>query len=390
MNTSQLPQPWVHSNDQEKMITPQVIVHYNILLANIDRMAHFAKEKQIQLRPHLKTHKTAEIAELQLERGAVGITVAKIGEAEKIVNSFQDQLLSILIAFPTMGRMNMIRIVQLQKKADIILMIDSLEQASELNEFALENQTSFIVMVKINTGLHRCGIEPDEELLVSFVAELLKLKQLLFVGLMTHAGHAYGASSTEERVRIGKYEGETLVKLGHELQQKLGLDHLTISVGSTPTVFISGGINGVTEIRPGNYIFNDKSQVMLGSSTWNDCALRVLSRVVSHPTASRWIIDSGAKTLALDQGAHGKAGVSGYGQVVGHPDLQITRLSEEHGVLEGIPSHPINLGEVLEIIPNHACPVVNLTDQLLVLQEASEENTYTFRTWDVLARGQNA
>jgi D-serine deaminase-like pyridoxal phosphate-dependent protein len=379
---------WIKPAESQQLLTPQVMVHYDTLFENIKGMAQFAQEHGLQLRPHLKTHKTAEIIRLQLEHGAIGATVAKISEAEQIVDALpsQEEKLSILLAFPPVGEINLNRIIKLQKRAKMILMIDSLEQAQALNQFAVKARTSFSVILKINTGLNRCGLEPDEEVVLPFVQQLLTLQNLRFLGLMTHAGHAYGASTEQQVSKIGTYEGEVLVKLGKQLERKLNLQNLVISVGSTPTVRISGAVTGVTEIRPGNYVFFDKTQVTLGSASWSHCALRVLSRVVSHPSPQRWIIDAGAKTLALDQGAHGKSGLAGFGQIVDHPELHITRLSEEHGVLEGCPSSSLNIGDMIEIIPNHACPVVNLTQELLILDQNKQKR---FSTWKVVARGKN-
>jgi D-serine deaminase-like pyridoxal phosphate-dependent protein len=382
-------QTWIKPEEREQLLTPQVIVHSEVLLANIKGMAKFAQDHRLQLRPHLKTHKTAEIVQLQLKHGAIGLTVAKISEAEEMVNALPSQKedFSILLAFPPVGKANLTRITELQKKVKMILMIDSIEQAQALNDYASNFGASFSVILKINTGLNRCGIEPIEESVLSFVQQIQTLQNLQFVGLMTHAGHAYGASTEQQVTEIGTYEGETLVKLGTYLERTLNLPNLMISVGSTPTVRISGAITGVNEIRPGNYVFYDKTQVSLGSASWKQCALRVISRVVSHPSPERWIIDAGAKTLALDQGAHGKSGLAGFGEIVSHPDLHITRLSEEHGVLEGHPSNSLRIGDMVEIIPNHACPVVNLAQELLVIN--NDKQTNNFSTWNVVARGKN-
>jgi D-serine deaminase-like pyridoxal phosphate-dependent protein len=382
-------QPWIKPEEREQLLTPQVIVHSETLLENIKGMAKFAQEHRLLLRPHLKTHKTAEILQLQLKHGAIGLTVAKISEAEEIMKALPSLMgnFSILLAFPPVGKINLVRITELQNRVEMILMIDSLEQAQALNDYAINARTSFSVILKINTGLNRCGIEPDEESVLSFVQQLLTLQNMRFVGLMTHAGHSYGASTEQQVTEIGTYEGETLVKLGKYLERKLNLQNLVISVGSTPTVRISGAVTGVNEVRPGNYVFYDKTQVSLGSASWNQCALRVISRVVSHPSPKRWIVDAGAKTLALDQGAHGKSGLAGFGEIVGHPDLHITRLSEEHGVLEGHPYNSLGIGDMVEIIPNHACPVVNLAQKLLIIDDNKQTNN--FSAWNVVARGKN-
>lgn len=380
------PEKWLTPSVAETLLTPQVIVHEQQLNLNIQNMAEFGKEYSLRLRPHFKTHKTAEILQLQLNYGAVGVTVAKIGEAEEIVSSalFQDRRLSILIAYPIVSELNFQRILQLQKRADIILMVDHLDQARALNSFAERNKTSFPIMVKINSGLNRCGLEPDNGAVVSFIRELLSYHQLVFLGLMTHAGHAYGAGSASELQRIGREEAEVLLSLQKELQEELGLSNIEISVGSTPTARISGAVSGVTELRPGNYVFYDRTQVGLGIATYAHCALRVASRIVSQPAANRWIIDAGSKTLTLDQGAHGQKGVEGYGYVVGEPGLTITRLSEEHGVLEGDPATSLKIGDIIEIIPNHACPIVNLTDELFVLPLVGHPFS-----WKVRGRGRS-
>jgi len=386
-----MPKQWLApSIESDSFRTPQVIVHHEIMNQNIARMAEFAKRYQLNLRPHIKTHKTPEIALLQLQHGAKGFTCAKISEAEALLSSpiLKGKKLSFLIAFPIVGESNYHRVLSLSQEADILLMIDSVEQARRLQKFALVHQTTFSVLIKINTGLNRCGIPVDAAILNEFVSEISLYSHLELIGIMTHAGHSYGATNQEEREQIARFEGESMVSLHHSVYETLGINLPLVSVGSTPTVAISGTIPGVNEIRPGNYVFNDRTQVHLGSARWSECALRVISRVVSTPANNRWIIDAGSKTLALDQGAHGKTGLVGFGHIVEHPHLQVARLSEEHGVLEGNPSTPLHIGDLVEIIPNHACPVVNLTDHITVLK-MGENKQVDFDTWRVRARGKN-
>lgn len=378
---------WLTPDATQKLLTPQVLVQRDQLVQNIKDMAAFAKQHNLKLRPHFKTHKTMEILQLQFEHGAVGVTVAKLGEAEEIVRSplFKETRRSILVAYPLVGEQNLKRALVLQKQADLMLMVDHIAQVKALAAFAEQHHTSFPIMLKINTGLNRCGLTPDSSTVQAFVRELLSYKQLSFVGLMTHAGHAYGASSSTELQSIGSYEADALLELRAELSSTFQLSQLEVSVGSTPTARISGAASGVDELRPGNYVFYDRTQVGLGVASFEQCALRVASRVVSQPASNRWVIDAGSKTLALDQGAHGQQGVAGYGYIVGHPALTITRLSEEHGVLEGEPAHSLKIGEIIEIIPNHACPVANLTDELLVLASGAKAPSF----WRVQGRGKN-
>lgn len=377
--------------------TPAVVIDEQTLMTNIKRMSDFAKQYGVKLRPHFKTHKTLSILQQQIHNGAIGVTVAKISEAESIVTEWEKHKnetnlssinkLSILIAFPIIGEANYERILKLQRHAHIIVMVDHEQQLEALHAFAQIHDEQFNVSVKINSGLNRCGLEPDHSKVVAFVQKLLRYEHLHFQGIMTHAGQSYGAPTNEERIRIGMHEGELMAAIAKQIKEHIpSLAHtFEVSVGSTPTVYTSGTVQGVTEIRPGNYVFNDSTQVHLGTTSWEHCALRVFSRVVSKPTENRWVIDAGSKTLALDQGAHGQKGLSGFGAVVGEPHLTISRLSEEHGVLEGVSQQNLQIGDVIQIIPNHACPVVNLTDKVFVFNDEQQSVT----EWPVIGRGKN-
>lgn len=389
-------QAWFN-HDSWKLIshTPQVVIHKQKLIENIKDMGKFAESKQISIRPHFKTHKTEEIVQLQLQHGAIGVTVAKVSEAECLcaTPTFQQayhngQHPSILIAFPLVSEAHFWRVKRLMDQGfRIMLMIDHLEQAKRLHHFAKDHRINFSLFIKVNSGLNRCGIEPQHHLLIHFIQELQQYNHLKLEGIMTHAGHAYGAQSPTEVQAIGTYEGEVMVALAKEVEKQLKLQ-LQVSVGSTPTVKHSGAIAGVHEIRPGNYCFYDRTQVVLGSASWENCALRVVTQVVSQPAPNRWIIDAGAKTLALDLGAHGSTSMKGYGYIVGYPELTITRLSEEHGIVEGHRAMSLQIGDILEIIPNHACPVVNLASQLQVL-DGDNHTDNRLDSWSVSGRGHN-
>ena len=184
-------------------------------------------------------------------------------------------------------------------------------------------------------------------------------------GIFTHAGHAYGAASHEEVRNIGRGEGEVLVETAGLLRAR-GVPCPVVSVGSTPTAFSAGSVPGVTELRPGNYVFYDRMQVALGSAHLEDCALSVLSTVISRPARDRAVIDAGSKTFALDRGAHGLDALRGYG--FDHSaGLVVDRLSEEHGILQLTPDEDarVCVGTRLRLVPNHACTVANLADRLV-------------------------
>lgn len=349
--------------------TPHIMINLEQLQENIAEMAAFAVARGIKLRPHIKAHKIPEIARMQIAAGATGITVAKLGEAEVM---FCAGINDILVAYPLIGREKMCRARELlQRGCKLTLMVDSKLGAQSIDE--LNYPGGIDVLVKVDSGLRRCGFLPGEDL-DDFVFWLTTLKSLNFKGLLTHAGHVYGCSGSESVQTVGRQEGELMVASAKNLRDK-GVAVQEVSIGSTPTVRWGGAVPGVTEIRPGNYVFNDATQVALGVARPEQCSLRVRSTVISRPTWDRAIIDAGAKVLALDQGAHGGGAVRGFGLFEGK-DWTLTRLSEEHGVLEGkkLP----DIGKVIDIIPNHACPVLNLADVVHLNNGVS---------WKVAARG---
>ncbi len=199
--------------------------------------------------------------------------------------------------------------------------------------------------------------------------------------MFTHAGHAYSAQSLAEVARIGQAEGEVLVDTAQLLRSN-GVRCEVVSVGSTPTARYAGAVPGVTEFRPGNYVFYDRMQVALGSAQAEDCSLTVLARVISRPDPQRVVVDAGSKTFALDRGAHGTDALAGFGEDTAQ-HLVLERLSEEHGVLSvGVEDEPIAIGERLRFVPNHACTVANLADVLLGVR-----GDYVTEVLPVLVRG---
>lgn len=348
--------------------TPYLLVDIEQLKNNIGGMASFAAKQGIKLRPHIKAHKIPEIARMQIEAGATGITVAKIGEAETM---FSAGIKDILIAYPVIGEVKLQRVVALlDQGCKLTVLVDSKEGVQFLENLAYP--VGIDIMVKVDSGLGRCGLLPDS--LVDFVKWVCEHKNVNFKGLLTHAGHAYGCNNLNEVREIGHQEGRVMVDSANALR-KSGISVSVVSIGSTPTARFGGAVSGVTEIRPGNYVFYDATQVALGVVRPDQCSLKVISTVVSRPGANRAIIDAGAKVLALDQGAHGGGAVSGFG-ILENKSWTLTRLSEEHGVIEGreLP----DIGNTISIIPNHACPVLNLADSVRLSDG---------REWRVAARG---
>ena len=340
--------------------TPAVVVDLDRLETNIARMAAFASNRGVALRPHAKSHKAAAIARRQVAAGAVGLTVAKLDEAEAFLEAgFTD----LFIANEIVGERKWQRLAALAARGSVAVGVDDPLAARGLDEVARVHGIVVDVLIEVDTGLGRAGVPPGEP--VRRLAESIAgLQGLRLRGVFTHAGHAYGAQSIEEVARIGRDEGESLVGCA-ELLRAHGIACDVVSVGSTPTAFVSGSVPGVTEIRPGNYVFYDRMQLGLGSATLDRCALTVLATVTSRPTAERIIIDAGSKTFALDRGAHGMESVQGFGEDT-ERGLIIDHLSEEHGILlRSEDQADPRVGERVRCLPNHACTTANLAEQLI-------------------------
>ncbi|WP_017185801.1 alanine racemase [Alkalibacillus haloalkaliphilus] len=354
--------------------TPSLLIQQDTMERNLMSMVGFAQSQHIALRPHIKTHKSVQIAKRQVEEGAVGVTVAKLDEAEVMVDGGIED---IFIAYPITKKQKVNRLKELTKQANIIASVDSEIGAKALSD-TFENEV-LEVWIKVNSGLNRCGVEPGEET-VNLAKYITALPGLELTGLYTHAGYSYGAKSNDERKRIANYEAESVVKSAQACEVE-GIRIRHRSVGATPTFMEAGKVSGVTEVRPGNAIFYDMVQVGLGVAQPEDCALTVLATVVAKHS-DRIVIDAGSKSLSFEKGAHGNESVVGFGQVIGYPNLVIERLSEEHGVIPIDEQCELEVNDTVEIIPNHACVVANLFDEYVVC------NSYkTVGQWAIDARG---
>jgi len=228
------------------------------------------------------------------------------------------------------------------------------------------------VLIKVDVGFHRCGINPDAPDALATARQIAACPGLRFLGLLSHAGHGYHAESADALARIAAREIEILTGLADGLRAG-GFDVPEISVGATPTARFVTSQTGVTEMRPGNYVFFDRTQVGLGSATLDQCSLSIVSTVVSRPDPARVVFDAGSKTLSSD-GLRGFGHTIGYGFVYASleartpdPSIVIERLSEEHSVAKVTPDCRLKPGDRVHILPNHACVVANLTDELLLV-----------------------
>ncbi len=361
-------------NSIEMLDTPALLLNLSILEKNLDEINFIARNNRIQWRPHIKTHKSILIAKMQIAKGACGITVAKLDEAEIMANA---GIHDILIAYPISSPQKLHRLRQLAEFAKITAAIDSLEQAKIVNE-AFAGSDPLTVWLKIDSGLHRCGVEVEE--VEALATEISKLTNLHLNGVFTHAGHSYAATTIEQIKEVAEHEAKTVLESA-KLCEAVGHKILHRSVGSTPTFKYGAEIEGITEIRPGNAAFYDMCQVGLGVASHQQCALTVLSSVVSVKK-DRIIFDTGSKALSLDQGAHGNKSVVGYGKVLEHPEITIARLSEEHGIATIREETDLQLTDKVQIIPNHACVVANLFQEYNVHRSGE-----IVATWTVDARG---
>jgi D-serine deaminase-like pyridoxal phosphate-dependent protein len=363
--------------------TPRVLLDHARLVRNIEWAQALAQRHQLTLRPHIKTHKSLEIAKMQLSHGASGITCAKPDEALVFIRNCVP---SVTVAYPVIHPAKLERLLGAAREnaTDLRMVVDSDENVAALSDAAAKSGMVIPVYVEIDVGLHRCGVREDEPRLVPLVKSVVDSDVLRFVGILSHAGHAYGASGEEEARRIARQECEQMIRIQHLLSRHR-IPVQEVSIGSTPTILANDSYAGITELRPGNYVFMDLLPLRLHLIKADQIALSILATVVSANT-DFFIIDAGSKVLSSDSGAHGTISAAGYGVAFELMDyeaqqkpLSVTRLSEEHGFVRRDGRH-LKVGSLLRILPNHACPVVNLAESYLVLKNGKPE------TWKVDAR----
>lgn len=357
-----------------ELSTPALTVNLDILERNLDRMASRCREQGVGLRPHIKTHKTPEVARMQLERGAVGLAVAKVGEAEVMAGAGLD---NILVAYPVFGAEKLRRLTQLARASKILVSLDDEVTAQELSRATSEQGGTVGVLVEFDVGFHRCGLAPGPAC-VELAKKIEKLPGLKFRGLMTYFGNVWGTK--EERQKEAKQVAECVARaLAAFAEAQMPVE--IVSGGSTPSAEFAHEIPGLTEIRPGTYVYNDLNTFYQGACRLEDCATRVVTTVVSTAVPGRAIIDAGSKTLSSDPLRSGPE--AGYGYVPEASDAVLIKLNEEHGHLDITKSqHCFRVGEVLTVIPNHVCTCVNMHDEAFLLR-----NEEVVGCWRVAARG---
>ncbi len=355
------------------LTTPALVIDVDVLERNITRMAEHARAGGFALRPHAKTHKSLPIADRQLAAGAVGLTVATIAEAEAFA---RHGVTDLFIAYPLwIDNDKARRLRRLAETVALRLAADSPEGARRLGEAVRGSARSVELLVEIDSGHHRTGVPPKDAVAVGKAAADTGLN---VVGVFTFPGHGYGHDA-QARERAARDEERELGEAAEALSS-VGLPARVISGGSTPTAgrWQPGIVN---ELRPGVYVFNDATQLALGSCTPDDVALVAAATVVSASTKERFVLDAGSKVLGTDT----TPWVAGHGHLPDFPEASVTALSEHHATVvlpEGSEAPP--LGALVAVAPNHVCTAVNLADELVVTRQGNVVDR-----WPVAARGAN-
>jgi D-serine deaminase-like pyridoxal phosphate-dependent protein len=353
--------------------TPAAVVDLDRLDANLRRAADYAAAHRLALRPHVKTHKSPRIGAEQMRLGAVGLTCATPFEAEVMSEAARD----LLVAFPPVGAARAHRLAALPVDVDVTVALDSERAAADLAAAAAETGRTIGVYVELDLGMHRVGLPVVSEA-IALARRVRGERALEYRGIAFYPGHV--------REPVGDQDSK-LHTLAVALEQALGafasagLSPRVVSGGSTPTMWRTHELPGVTEFRPGTYVYNDRTTAAIGACEWEDCALTVLATVVSTAVPGQAVIDAGTKALGREpvRGAEGE----GFGQLLEHPEVLVARMSEEHGILDlSQSSWKPRVGDRVRVVPNHVCIVVHLNDLVYGVRGAQVETS-----WPVAARG---
>lgn len=344
--------------DLETIPTPALLLDVGRVQRNAERIGNRVRDLGARLRPHVKTHKSIEVARIQTEGHSGAITVSTLAEASAFVaGGFQDITYGVPIE---PGKFE--AALALAKSCQRLgLITDDPEIPALLNEAARNENVSVDLFLKIDCGYHRCGVEPDSKEAFEIPGRISDSSNLRFAGILTHAGHSYHYHSREERMAIARHERDVMKQLATQLRDS-GIDVPTVSIGSTPTITIVDHLDGIDEARPGNYIFFDAFQAAIGSCTLDECALTVLAAVVHRDLKrNKIVIDAGAIALSKDRGAIEFDPTCGYGRVLDlesrNLGLRVDSLSQEHGEISAKNGEisGLRVGSRVRVLANHSC-----------------------------------
>ena len=350
--------------------TPALLIDLDKMEANIQTMADYFTTVNASLRPHMKTHKTPIITHKQIAAGAIGVTCAKLGEAEAAIHA---GIRDVLIANQVVGAQKIARLINLAKHSEIMVAVDSPQNVQAISEAAVAKGATIRMLVEVNIGMDRCGVEPGKPTLE--LAELIcQSPNLKFEGLMGYEGHTVTNPDRAKRDAAAREAMQRLVDAKHYVEKR-GVEVLIMSGGGTGTFNITGSIPEMTEVQAGSYVFMDSTYGNVeGVGEQFDCSLSVLATVVSRPAPDRMIVDTGLKVLAKEFGVPQPLDITG---------VEMTGLSEEHGKMQ-VSDVNVSLtpGDKIEILPSHCCTTVNLHDRYYGIRNGIVESV-----WEIAARG---
>ncbi|MGI6092763.1 MAG: D-TA family PLP-dependent enzyme [Negativicutes bacterium] len=346
--------------------TPALLIDKDLMENNLYSMQKKADKYGVNLRPHTKTHRMPELAKLQMKLGACGITVAKVGEAEVMANN---GLTNIFIANEIVGKTKLERIKALNRKITIRIGVDNEYQVNQLEEVFENEEKGIEVLIEIEVGENRSGVITVDQL-INLANHIKRKKKVILKGVFSHEGHSYKAKDPETCIKASIESQQRTLHAGNLLKE-LGIAIDTISIGATPSMMHAEIVEGITEIRPGTYIFMDVGQ----GSAINDftkCAATVLTTVISKPTEERIVLDAGAKSLTSQNRSEGICSTQGYGLVKNSDNIRLSGVFDEHGLIYSKAfSEYIQVGDKIEVIPNHICPTCNLYEKAYLVSKCS-------------------
>jgi D-serine deaminase-like pyridoxal phosphate-dependent protein len=349
--------------------TPALLLHLDVVEANIRHMAERARGLGVALRPHAKTHKCVELGRRQLAAGARGLTVATLVEAEVFARA---GVADVTWAFP-LDPSHIAHARRVAEHTTLHVVTDDLETARALSGSGLH------VFLKVDCGYHRAGVDPASAYGLAVARELGAERGLVFDGILSHSGHAYRTRGKDDAAAVAEEERAVMTGFAERLRGE-GLPVREVSVGSTPAMAAVRDLAGVTEARPGNYAFYDRTMVLIGCCAPADVGVTVLATVVSHqPGSTQMIVDAGALELSKDLGpAHLGLPVS-FGEVKGHSGLLVTSVSQEHGTIRAPAplDGQLKVGARVEIVPNHSCLTVAHFDEYHVMRQGREVDRWS-------------
>ena len=336
--------------------TPAIVIDGPQVRRNLKRLADYARKRNVKLRPHTKTHKSTMIGRMQMDAGATGLTVAKVGEAKVMAGVCGD----ILMAYPAVDPLRCGELAKLARDVIVRVGIDSTQAANALAAAAKAAGSEIGILVDLDVGLHRTGVQTARDAL-GLAMHVKRAAGLRMDGLMFYPGHVKdeSAESLAELAAVEAKLAETIAAL-----REHGIEAGIVSGGSTPSAYQAHRMPSMTEARPGTYVYHDMNGVRGGYATLDECAARIHCTVVSNAVPGQFVIDAGSKTLTSDR--CGPAPESGHGYVVEYPEARIVKLTEEHGQVDsrGCAGRTPQVGDRVTVIPNHICPCVNLQDQV--------------------------